>query len=122
MSVPVAVRSGYSTGFLTVSGQMYEVNGWPPIITSTRRSVSLGTTCTPEPDGFDCAAAARGNDAKKISEIAIRHTGHLFIASSLSLDSSNLEDSSDQFGEAWPRITRIKRIYTNDSCQFVRFE
>ena len=49
---PLRLRSGYSTGFLSVVGQMYDVNGLPSIVTSTRRPASFGTTWT------RCACAA----------------------------------------------------------------
>ena len=39
--MPFAVRIGYSTGFFSVVGQMYDVNGLPSMVTSTRRSDSL---------------------------------------------------------------------------------
>src|SRR5206468_1138827 len=45
-SVPAALRIGYSTGFRRRSGQMYDVNGAPPIVTSTRRAASFTCSAT----------------------------------------------------------------------------
>src|SRR5690348_14976002 len=46
--MPSSVISGYSTGFFSVVGQIYDVNGRPSMVMSTRRCASSGTTCTPD--------------------------------------------------------------------------
>src|SRR3954454_20603875 len=45
--MPSSVISGYNTGFLSEVGQIYDVNGWPSMVISTRRSAAFGTTRTP---------------------------------------------------------------------------
>ena len=44
--VPLALRMRIEHRFLTRSGQMYDVNGLPPTVTSTRRALSFGVTAT----------------------------------------------------------------------------
>jgi len=44
--MPFALRIGNSTGLATFEGQMYDVNGLPSTVTSTRRSASFTVSFT----------------------------------------------------------------------------
>jgi hypothetical protein len=65
-AVPLAVSSGYSTGLVRDSGQMYDVKGLPSTRMSTRRSGSCFTISTPAaPDAFLSSAVVVGITARR---------------------------------------------------------
>src|SRR6185295_1950520 len=65
-SVPDALRTGYSTGFFSRSGQMYDVNGRPSINTSTRRAAAFGVTVTWEYVGRTALRSADAADHRPV--------------------------------------------------------